>query len=49
MAPTRLSLIPQQVFSESEDEFFEQLVDDAEIEAIVEALFPESLTKPSGK
>jgi hypothetical protein len=44
-----MSLIPQQVFSQSEDEFFEELVDDAEIEAIVDALFPESLTKPSSK
>ena len=40
-----LSMLPQIVFTASEEEIFDDLVDEAEIDAIVEALFPESLTK----
>jgi hypothetical protein len=51
MSPTNKSLIPsilpQRVFSDDEDAFFEDLVDEAEIDAIVAALFPDSLTKPT--
>jgi hypothetical protein len=42
------SLIPTDAlkFTDEENELFEELYEDAEIEAIVEALFPDALLKP---
>ncbi len=41
------SLLPTaaKVFTEAEEDLFEDIVDEAEIDALVEALFPDSLTK----
>lgn len=42
------SLLPQPAaFTLEEADLFDELDDDADIDALVEALFPESLTKPS--
>ncbi len=42
------SLLPQpSAFTIEEADLFEEIDDDADIDALVEALFPESLTKPS--
>lgn len=39
------SLLPHSAFTESEDLLFEDIVDEAELDALVEILFPESLTR----
>jgi hypothetical protein len=37
------SLVPMQAFSLDEDAAFEEMEDDAEIEALVDVLFPDSI------
>jgi hypothetical protein len=42
------SLLPQpSAFTIEEADLFDEIDDDADIDALVDALFPESLTKPS--
>jgi hypothetical protein len=50
MAP-HISLLPMaaRVFSDSEEELFQELDDASDIDALVDALFPDELTKVGPK
>lgn len=39
------SLLPQSAFSDTEEMLFDDIVDEAELDALVEILFPDALTK----
>ena len=39
------SLLPQSAFTDTEDQLFDDIVDEAEIDALVDVLFPDVLTK----
>ena len=39
------SLLPQSAFTDTEESLFDDIVDEAEIDALVDLLFPDDLTK----
>ena len=48
MAPMSTSILPQAAFSDTENQAFDELFDDADIERLVDALFPDELTRVGG-